>query len=263
MIPVPAIPRRRRLPRVAHAMMVLAIPLVSCGGAPAASDAAPGEEAMAEPPVANTLTAAEQAAGWRLLFDGQSTAGWRGWKQAAMPAGWQAVGGALTRVDAGGDIITTEPFESFELALEWKIEKGGNSGIFFHVTEEGGAMYESGPEYQVLDDSAHADGLKPETSAGSNYALHAPSQAAAKPPGEWNEARIVVNGAHVEHWLNGVKIVEYELWSDDWKARVAASKFAAWPIYGMAKTGHIALQDHGDPVAFRNIRIRPIPAGGS
>lgn len=237
--------------------------LAACGGAPAASDAEPGAEAaMMVERMPNTLTAEEQSAGWRLLFDGESTTAWRGYRKETLPAGWQAVSGTLARVGEAGDIITVEQFESFELAFDWRIESGGNSGVFFHVTEEGGAVYESGPEYQLLDDAAHQDGLKPETSAGSNYALHPPVQAAAHVPGEWNEGRILVDGAHVEHWLNGVKVVEYELWTDDWKARVAASKFSAWPIYGLAKRGHIALQDHGDPVAFRNIRIRALPPAG-
>jgi hypothetical protein len=120
------------------------------------------------------------------------------------------------------------------------------------------AVYLTGPEMQVLDNGGHPDGKTPNTSAGSNFALHAPLRDVTRPVGQWNQARLVVNGSHVEHWLNGVKIVEYELWGDDWKARVAASKFKAMPRYGLARRGHIALQDHGDWVAFRNIRIRRI-----
>jgi hypothetical protein len=247
----------------AHAAWML-LPVLACAQPVPDASAAPASEPGAElARMANTLTAEEQAAGWKLLFDGESTAGWRGWKQETMPAGWQVVDGTLTRVSGGGgDIITVDPYDNFELVLDWRIAPGGNSGIFFHVTEEGDAMYWSGPEYQVLDDSAHADGLKPETSAGSNYALNAPTKEMARPIGEWNEARILVNGPHVEHWLNGEKVVDYELWSADWKARVAASKFAVWPIYGMAETGHIGLQEHGSAVAYRNIRIRPLPPGG-
>lgn len=209
---------------------------------------------------ANQLTAEERAAGWRLLFDGRTTAGWRGYGQEAVSGGWTVVDGALTRVGPGGDIITEDQFASFELALEWRIGPGGNSGIFFHVIEDPalGAVYESGPEMQILDDQAHRDGLQPETSAGSNYALHARSQDVTRPVGDWNEARILVRGDHVEHWLNGQKIVEYELGSEDWQERVRASKFKDMPRYGTARRGHIALQDHGDPVSFRNIRIREI-----
>lgn len=244
------------------ALMVMVAVAGGCAGAPAAdSEAIAGEETMAGAGAApNTLTAEQEAAGWRLLFDGETTNGWRGYRQETVPAGWQAVDGVLTRDGPGGDIITIEQFENFELVLDWRLDPGGNSGIFFHATEEGRAVYHSAPEYQLLDDAAHVDGRVPETSAGANYALHAPSQAAANPPGEWNEARVLVDGAHVEHWLNGVKIVEYELWTDDWKARVAASKFAEWPFYGLAKTGHIGLQDHGAAVGFRNIRIRVLPS---
>lgn len=198
--------------------------------------------------------------GWISLFDGKSTAAWRGYLKPDLPAGWSVVDGALTRVAAAGDIITKERFDNFELTLDWKVAPGGNSGIFFHVQEDTAlhAVYWSGPEFQVLDNKAHKDGLDPRTSAGSNYALHAPIRDVTRKPGKWNSTRIVVKGPHVEHWLNGVKLLQYELWSDDWKQRVAASKFSAWPPYGIARTGHIALQDHGDWVAYRKIRIRRI-----
>ena len=129
--------------------------------------------------------------------------------------------------------------------------------MMFHVTEDHGAPWETGPEYQVLDNAGHHDGDDPLTSAGSDYALYAPDDDATNPPGEWNQARLVVRGSHVEHWLNGSKLLEYELWSDDWKARVAASKFAAMPDYGSRAKGHIVLQDHGDRVAYRNLSIKP------
>jgi hypothetical protein len=173
-----------------------------------------------------------------------------------MPSGWQSVDGALTRVGAGSDIITKEQFADFELELEWKIASGGNSGVMFRVTEDEVATYRSGPEMQVLDDAGHADGKSRLTAAGSNFALHAAAPGIVKAAGEWNQARLIVRGAHVEHWLNGRKTVEYELWSPEWEALLKKSKFAQWPAYGRAKRGHIALQDHGDWVAFRNIRIR-------
>jgi hypothetical protein len=220
--------------------------------------AVPGGPAPAQD-APNTLTPAERAAGWRLLFDGRSTASWRGFRRDTMPAGWQVEDGALTRVAAGGDIVTVDTFASFELVLDWNVAPGGNSGIFFHVTEDAGATYETGPEMQVLDDAGHADGRSRLTAAGSNFALHPAPPGVVRPAGEWNHARIVVQGAHVEHWLNGVKVVEYELWSPDWEARVKASKFAQWPGYGRARTGHIALQDHGDRVAYRSIKIRTPP----
>ena len=207
----------------------------------------------------STLTPAEQAAGWRSLFDGKTTAGWRGYMKADMPSGWQVVDGALTRVGPGGDIITTDQFANFELALEWKVAPAGNSGIMYRVIEGPQNTYQSGPEMQVLDDARHADGKSPLTSAGALYGLYPAAAGVVRPAGEWNAVRIVANGAHVEHWLNGVKVVDYELWSPDWERRVAASKFHEWPPYGRAKRGHIALQDHGDWVAYRNIKIRVLP----
>ena len=196
---------------------------------------------------------------WRSLFDGRTTTGWRGYRQQTMPAGWQVVDGALTRVGDATDIVTTDQFANFELALDWKVAPGGNSGVMYRVIEGPERSYESGPEMQVLDDARHADGKSRLTSAGSAYGLYAAPEGLVKPAGEWNSARILVNGAHVEHWLNGTKAVEYELWSPDWEARVKASKFAEWPPYGRAKSGHIALQDHGDWVAYRDIRIRVLP----
>ena len=204
------------------------------------------------------LTAEEEKAGWKLLFDGKSLTGWQGFKTPTPGAGWKAVDGVLTRQGQGGDILSVEEFGDFELSLEWKVATGGNSGIFFHVIKDGDEAWWSGPEVQVLDNTTHRDGKNPLTSAGSNYAVHAPTKDVTKPIGEWNTMRLVVKGAHVEHWLNGVKIVEYELWSPDWEARVKASKFGKIPMYGRAKRGFIALQDHGDPVWYRNIKVRPL-----
>ncbi len=207
----------------------------------------------------NALTAAERAAGWKLLFDGKTTDGWRGYHMDSVPSGWKVVDGALTRVGAGRDLITREQFANFELALEWNISPGGNSGIMYRVTEEYDESYKSAPEMQVLDDAGHADAQSRLTAAGSNYALYPAPAGVVKPAGEWNLARIVANGNHVEHWLNGQKVVEYELLSPDWETRVKQSKFVEWPNYGRAKQGHIALQNHGDQVAYRNIKIRVLP----
>jgi hypothetical protein len=204
------------------------------------------------------LTATERAEGWRVLFDGRTTDGWRGYKQQTAPAGWQVVDGELTRVGGGGDIITSEQFGDFELALEWKVGPAGNSGVFYRVTESAEESYHTGIEMQVLDDAGHADGQSRLTSAGSLYGLYPASAGVVKPAGQWNSARILVRGNHVEHWLNGQQVVEAELWSPDWNTRLAASKFTEWPGYARATRGHIGLQDHGDRVAYRNIKIREL-----
>jgi Domain of Unknown Function (DUF1080) len=207
----------------------------------------------------NALTPAERAAGWRLLFDGRTTAGWRGYRMDKLPRGWQVVGGALTRVAQAGDIITKDKFANFELTLEWKISAGGNSGIFYRASEDDDAIYWNAPEMQVLDDARHPDGQSRLTAAGAAYDVHPAPPDVVKPAGEWNAVRLVVNGAHVEQWLNAVKMVEYEFGSPDWEARVKKSKFESHPHYGRNPTGYIGLQDHGDWVAFRNIKIRVLP----
>ena len=209
--------------------------------------------AMAAP---NTLTPQEKAAGWRLLFDGKTTAGWRGFKAAAPDPGWHVADGALAPdPKTSKDIISKDQFGDFELAFEWRISRLGNSGVMFHVIEQGDQTYQSGPEYQILD---NAHGEPPVERAAALFALYAPSLDATKPPGEWNQARLVVRKGHAEHWLNGRKVVEYELGSADFKARVAASKFKQWPQFASSPTGHIALQNHGDEVAFRSLRIRAL-----
>ena len=213
----------------------------------------------AGPAPLNSLTPDERAAGWRLLFDGRTTAGWRGFRMDSMPGGWQAVDGALTRVGRGGDIITREAFRNFELALEWKVAPRGNSGIFYRASEDAEAIYWTAPEMQVLDDAGHEDGQSRLTAAGANYGLDPAPTGVVRPAGEWNQVRLVVNGAHVEHWLNGTKVVEYELGSPAWEAKVQASKFAPHPHYGRNAEGYLGLQDHGDLVAYRNIKIRVLP----
>jgi len=207
----------------------------------------------------NTLTPAERADGWRLLFDGKTTAGWRGWKMDTLPSGWRAVDGALTRVRRAADIITTDKFKDFELSLEWKIAKNGNSGIFYRASEDDDAIYWSAPEMQVLDDAGHPDGQSRLTAAGSDYGLYPAPAGVVKPAGQWNQVRLVVKGQHVEHWLNGVKVVDYELGSPDWEAKVKASKFALHPHYGRNREGYIGLQEHDFWVAYRNIKIRTLP----
>jgi hypothetical protein len=204
----------------------------------------------------NTLTDAEHAAGWRLLFDGKTLDGWRGYHSADLPSGWVVEDGNLHFADGEGDLITVEEFYNFELSLQWKVSEGGNSGIFYLAALGSEFIYRSAPEMQVLDDARHPDGANPLTSAGANYSLHPAPRDVVNPAGEWNTALVRVENGHVEHWLNGRKIVEYVLGSPDWQERVANSKFADWPEYGQASSGHIGLQDHGDPVWFRDIKIR-------
>ncbi len=195
---------------------------------------------------------------WKSLLDASAT-GWRGYRQTALPAGWKVVDSALTRVGSGGDIVYgSEPFGDFELELEWKIQPRGNSGIFFRANETTDRIYENAPEFQVIDNIGHPDNATELTVSGSNYALHPAPRDAVRPVGEWNSVRLVVRGSHVEHWLNGKQVVSYELWSPDWEARVKESKFGQWPSYGRAMRGFIGLQDHGDWVAYRRIRVRSL-----
>ncbi|MDP7028811.1 MAG: DUF1080 domain-containing protein [Phycisphaerales bacterium] len=205
----------------------------------------------------NTLTDAQREAGWRLLFDGaQADPWWRGFKQTELPEGWVVEGGMLIRAGSGGDIVTRDQFDDFDLYVDWMVQPRGNSGIFFNGSEEGNAIWETAPEMQVLDNIGHGDGVTALQSAGANYALHAPQVDASRVAGKWNRARICVQGDHVQYWLNGIKTADYVIGSDDWKRRVAGSKFIHMPAYGTKASGHIGLQDHGDRVAFRNIRIR-------
>jgi len=201
----------------------------------------------------NTLTPAEKAGGWKLLFDGKTTAGWKGFKTAAPDAGWKVADGVIGPSKGSKDIVTKQNFENFDLSFDWKISPRGNSGVMFHVIPVGDETYESGPEYQILD---NAHGEPPLQQAGSLFALYAPSKDMTKPVGQWNHGRIVVDHGKVQHWMNGAKIVEYDINSADFKSRVAGSKFKAWPQFATGKTGAIALQMHGDPVWFQNIKIK-------
>ncbi len=197
---------------------------------------------------------------WTVLFDGTSTDAFRGYKTDGFPTNnWKVVDGTLTSFRGGKhptDLLTKEQYESFELECEWKISDGGNSGVIYRVAEEGDHSYMTGPEMQVLDDSKHHDGQNAKTSAGALYALIAPTHKHLNPVGEWNKLRLLVNGNHVEHWLNGKKIVEYEWGSPEVKELIAKSKFSKWPGFMTKSKGYIAFQFHGDVVSFRNIRIR-------
>lgn len=218
-------------------------------------------------PGSASLTAAEKAAGWTVLFDGTSLDAFKtfGAKHPpdAPPAGWTVSEGAILRSGPGGDLATDGDFANFELHYEWKVAPGGNSGVMFRSTEDRTYPWETAPEMQVLDDARHNDGKSPLTSAGSNYALQAAPRGVAKPANEWNVAYIRAVDDGVEYWLNGVKTAEYSIGSPEWKALVAKSKFNSMPDYATRDSGKIVFQDHGDPVWYRNIFVRPVDGAKS
>jgi hypothetical protein len=220
---------------------------------------------------ANQLTKEESSAGWKLLFDGKTLNGWRGFHSDKTPAGWVVEGGCIKKIpshgemgQAGGDLITADEFGNFELSIEWKIAKGSNSGIKYLVSENLPPTGKSAVsfEYQVLDDDNHPDaklGIAGNRTAGSLYDLiPASKDKKVMPIGEFNQTRIVVKGNHIEHWLNGMKVVEFDRSSEDYKKHFAESKFKNTKGFGEAKQGHILLQDHGDEACFRNIKIRSL-----
>ncbi|MCC7491477.1 MAG: DUF1080 domain-containing protein [Fimbriimonadaceae bacterium] len=206
----------------------------------------------------NTLTSAEIAAGWRLLFDGETTKGWRGFQRQAFPAsGWAVDGGTLHCSGSGGDLITADAFSNYEFALEWKIVAGGNSGVMYRVTEEVSPSFMSGPEIQVFDSPDDDQGVH---AAGSLYDLLPAVGRSLQPAGEWNSLRFVLRGNHAEHWVNGVKVIEYEIGGPLWTEKVAASKFKDAPRFGTTPRGHLVLQEHGNEVWYRSLKIRELPA---
>ncbi len=241
---------RRLLPVIAGLTALTTIAALGCYGMVGGTTTTPQ----------NALSAKQQKDGWRLLFDGSTTNGWRGFKAPSPGPGWKVIDGLLTRAaDGAGDIITRDKYRNFDFMLDWRIAEGGNSGIMYRATEDNAYIWYSAPEMQILDDARHNDGKLPLTSAGSVFALYPAPRGVVRPAGEWNSARILVNGNHVEHWLNGAKMLEYDFGSDDWNTRVASSKFKTLLNFGKASEGHIGLQDHGDKVEFRNIRIKVLP----
>lgn len=212
----------------------------------------------------NTLSGEEKSAGWMLLFDGVNTDGWRAFNGDAFPSGWIVEDGALKALGTGGDIggdIVFSPldFEEFEMEFTWKIAPGGNSGVFYHVLEDPKykAPYETGPEYQVLDQLGFAEPIEDWQSLAADYAMYTPDlEGVVKPAGEWNHSKIIFSEQGSSYWLNGKKTLEFVPYSDDWVARRNSGKWDAFPDYAKAKTGLISLQDHGSEVWFKNLKIR-------
>ena len=239
----------------ATTVLAMAIFVNACSSASVESQVTPVPAATGN----NALSAAEKAAGWKLLFDGKSLDSWRGYKQPGVPDGWKAVDGMMAKDKPVEDIVSKEEYGDFELQIEWRIGEAGNSGIFYRGNENNEKIYWSAPEYQLLDDIKASDNKTRLTCAGAAYGLYASPEGHLKPLGEWNVTRIVAKGAHIEHWLNGFKLLEYEMWSPEWEAKLKTTKFAAWKDYGRARSGHLAIQgDHSGSLAFRGIKIRPL-----
>jgi hypothetical protein len=217
---------------------------------------------------ANTLTAQEKKEGWKLLFDGKTTTGWRNFNSDKINPGWKVADGTLyldtTKVNgkgvAAGDIVTVDAYENYELSIDWKIQACGNSGVIFNVQEGSAytASYQTGPEMQVLDNACHPDAKIIKHRAGDLYDLISCSTETVKPAGEWNQAKLIANKGHYTFWLNGVKTVEFDMGTPQWNEMVAGSKFKNMPDFGKFTKGRIDLQDHGNMVSFRNIKIKEL-----
>jgi hypothetical protein len=218
-------------------------------------------------PLNNVLTEAEKAEGWKLLFDGKTLDGWRDYNGDSLTAPWVVEDGCIrakgSGSDASGYIVTDTIYENFELAWDWKIAEGGNSGMLYHVVENPKfkVPYVTGPEYQLIDDFGFPEPLEDWQKTAADYAMHVPdpSKTIIKPAGEWNTSKIVFDNGHVEHWLNGEKVLEFEAWTDDWFEKKNSGKWKDAPEYGLARKGVICLQDHGSAAWFRNIKIKELP----
>jgi hypothetical protein len=241
--------------------------LPDCSARPRSEVEYPAEGLLGASVEPNVLPKAEREQGWRLLFDGRTLEGWTGFQRPDAPGAWQVRDGALTLAKLTsekpgperGDLRTVDTFENFELRLQWAVASGGNSGLFYFVREGVDKLiWLAAPEMQLLDDPRHRDGLLESHRAGALYDIYAPKCNASKPPGEYNDLRLLVRNGRVEHWLNGYRLVQYDLEGDDFKARVARSKFRDAAEFAKQHSGHIAVQDHADEVRFRSIRIREL-----
>lgn len=205
-------------------------------------------------PAAAFLSATEVKDGWRSMV---SLDNWRGYQSQAVPEGWSANGSILTKTGVGNDIVTRKTYTDFELAFDWMLNEGGNSGVFYRATEEYEKIYWSAPEYALLDDARHPDGRNVITSAGAAHSLYASPRGVVRAAGQWNSTRILVRGTHVEHWLNGTMTASYDYGTPDFLERVAKSKFGKWPNFAKTSSGLIGIQgDHRGQLAIRHLRIR-------
>jgi hypothetical protein len=209
----------------------------------------------------NELSAAEKAGGWTLLFDGKTTTSWRNYQNKPQDS-WEVINGELhckkDGVHLRADLVTKDNYASFEMHFDWKVSKGANSGLLYHVLETHAGSYETGPEYQLIDDYGYDGKLENWQKSGADYAMHPPTKIVSKPAGEYNRSVIVVKGAHVQHWLNGVKVADFTAWTPEWEKLKKEGKWKDYPDYGVAKSGLIALQDHDGGIWFKNIKIRKL-----
>lgn len=212
----------------------------------------------------NTLSKKEKDKGWILLFNGTSRDGWHGYNMSGFPDSWTIEDGTFTMNSKGGqedqDIITNKKYKKFAFSFDFKLTKGANSGIIFQLEENPKYKfpYETGPEFQIIDQDNWPDKLEDWQILGANYAMYPPLAKPAKPVGEWNNAMLVVDGNHVTHLVNGVVVVTYEKYSDDWKKRRDSGKWSDYPDYGKFDEGHISLQNHGTKVWYRNLKIKEL-----
>lgn len=240
---MPASPRR--LPLLFGVLLLVA---GACARTGSGTAAAPGSAASSSP--ATRATNGQ----WRSLV---SLDNWRGYQATTVPPMWSVNGNILTKSGVGEDIVSRDTFKDFELEFDWMLNPGGNSGVFYRATEEYNKIYWSAPEYALLDDARHPDGKNVITSAGAAHSLYPAPRGVVKEAGQWNSSRIVVRGTHVEHWLNGQKLFEYEYGSPDFNDRLAKSKFARWPNFAKAPRGLLGIQgDHGGVLSIRDMRIR-------
>ncbi|MEZ5072616.1 MAG: DUF1080 domain-containing protein [Bacteroidales bacterium] len=253
------------------AVAALLILGTSCTSNPKTGDSESAEEGTAteESAAMNTLTPEEIADGWTLLFDGRTTAGWKNFNQDTL-TGWLVEDGCLVGLglggDIGGDIVTMKSYENFILEWDWKLGAHGNSGVMYHVVEtpEYHAPYETGPEYQLIEDGDFRDengepyALEEWQKTAADYAMYLPNDQKQVNVREWNTSKIVFTPELAEYWINGKKVLEFVPWSDDWNERRNSGKWDAYPDYGLARSGKICLQDHGSKVWFRNIKVKSL-----